>query len=367
MNASRIAIYLPSLEGGGAERAMANLASGLASRGLDVDLLLPSAEGPHFSLLSPKVRVIDLKTKKVTTSLPALVRYLNGEKPIALISALFHASLMSLWAKRLARTPVRVIMNLQNTISPSARHAKGRAKLIHPLLRQASRWADDIVAVSDGVADDFAAFSGLPRSRIITIYNPIISPELFERAKEPLDHPWFGPGQPPVIVAIGRLTEQKDFPGLIRALALLRERQEARLLILGEGHERPRLEALVKGLGLDEAASLPGFVANPYSYLDRAAAFALSSIYEGLPTVVVEALALGVPIVATDCRSGPKEILAHGKYGALVPVGDTGAMAEALAEAIRWPRACDEQAWRKYTLESVLDAYSRLLERAHAA
>jgi len=152
-----------------------------------------------------------------------------------------------------------------------------------------------------------------------------------------LNHPWFAPGEPPVILSVGRLTKQKDYPTLIRAFALVHRERPARLMILGEGEERPKLEALIQELSLDDDVSLPGFVDNPYAYMARSAVFVLSSAWEGLPTVLIEAMAVGTPVVATDCPSGPAEILEGGKWGKLVPVGDVEALAEAIARKISSP------------------------------
>jgi glycosyltransferase involved in cell wall biosynthesis len=170
--------------------------------------------------------------------------------------------------------------------------------------------------------------------KIKVIYNPVITPELFARAEEPLDHPWFRPGEPPVVLGVGRLTQAKDFPTLIRAFALVRKERPARLMILGEGEERPKLEALVRELRLEEDVALPGFVDNPYKYMKRAAVFVLSSRWEGFGIVLVEAMALGTPVVATDCPSGPAEILENGKWGRLVPPGDPEALAKAILDTL---------------------------------
>jgi len=186
------------------------------------------------------------------------------------------------------------------------------------------------VAVSRGVADDLARLTGLPREKIQVIYNPVVTPELFVKAEEPLGHPWFAAGEPPVILGVGRLHEAKDFQTLIRAFALVRKKRVARLVILGEGEERPKLEALVRELGLEEEVALPGFVDNPFKYMKRAGVFVLSSQWEGFGNVLVEAMACGTPVVSTACPSGPEEILENGRWGRLVSVGDVDALAEAI-------------------------------------
>jgi glycosyltransferase involved in cell wall biosynthesis len=250
------------------------------------------------------------------------------------------------------------VVTIHNTLSLAKQNASGaRAKVMPNFMRHCFPWADEIVAVSEGVADDFAAVTGLERSRITTIYNPVISTTLTEKAKEPVDHPWFAPGQPPVVLAVGRLTKQKDFPTLIRAFDCLRRERPVRLMILGEGEERMALEGSIRQLGLNDSVSLPGFVDNPYPYLSRAGVFVLSSKWEGLPTVLIEALAVGVPVVSTDCKSGPREILDDGKYGQLVPVGDSAALAKAIEKALNQAEPNYQEACQRFTWEASIEAY----------
>ena len=335
---NKVALFLPSLRGGGAERVMVNLARGFYDQGINVDLVLAKAEGPYLSEVPAGVRVIDLHSSRVLFSLPGLVRYLRRERPQSILSAMDHANIVAIWARKLSGVPCRVIVSVHNTLSRTTAHSSNlRVRLIPNLIRIFYPWADDIVTVSNGVADDFASTIGLQRERIKVIYNPVITPELFEKAREPLDHPWFAAGQPPVVLSVGRLTKQKDYPTLIRAFALVRRKYPARLMILGEGEERAKLEALAQELGLQDDISLPGFVDNPYAYMARAAVFVLSSAWEGLPTVLIEAMAVGRPVIATDCPSGPAEILENGKWGKLVPVGDVEALAEAIAHKISSP------------------------------
>lgn len=314
---------------------MVNLARGFVDRGLEVDVVLAKAEGPYLSQLPPEIRVVDLGAARVLTSLPGLVRYLRRERPRALLSALDHANVAAAWARRLARVPLRLVVSTHTTLSIASRHAKRiRERITLFFARFAYRKADAIVAVSHGVADDLARITGMPREKIRVIYNPVVTPDLFRRAEEPLKHPWFRPGEPPVVLGVGRLTAPKDFATLIRAFALVRRHQLAHLLILGEGEERPQLEALARDLSLtDEDVALPGFVENPYNYMKRCGVVVLSSRWEGLPTVLIEAAALGVPIVSTDCPSGPAEVL-RGNEGLMVPVGDKDALAQAIIRAM---------------------------------
>lgn len=360
---TKLAIYLPSLAGGGAERAMLNLAQGLAASGCSVDLVLARAEGPYLKDVQEPIRLVDLKASRVLTSLPSLARYLRRERPVALISALNYANVVALWARRLAGVTTRVLVNEQNTISRSAPSSRRRRQRMVPhLVKRFYPWADYIIGNSTGVAADLKQVTGLPPERIEILYNPVVTPDLRRRARAPLSHPWFEAGQPPVVVAVGRLTQQKDFPTLLRAFARVRQTRPARLVILGEGVDRPELEALVKELDLEADVALPGFVENPYAYMSRASLYVLSSRWEGLPTVLIEALYCGPPIVATDCPSGSKEILANGRHGALVPVGDVKALALAMDAGLagKTPRPTKES-WETYSVEAVVDQYLGLL------
>jgi glycosyltransferase involved in cell wall biosynthesis len=360
---TKLAIFLPSLNGGGAERAMLNLAHGLAGCGYPVDLVLAQAKGPYLDDIRGTIRLVDLKASRVLTSLLALTRYLRREQPEALLSALDYANIVALWARRLAGIPNRVLVNEQNTISRSARNsARRRQRMVPHLVKRFYPWADYVIGNSRGVADDLSQVTGLPRERIKILYNPVVTPEVREKARMPLNHPWFEAGQPPVVLAVGRLTKQKDFPTLIRAFARVRQTRPAKLLILGEGPDRPALEDLVNQLGLEDDVAMPGFVENPYAYMSRASLYILSSRWEGLPTVLIEALYCGPPIIATDCPSGPREILADGQHGLLIPVGDVTALTQAIEAGLagKTPHPTEES-WHPYSLEAVVDQYIGLL------
>ena len=368
MKRGRIALFVPSLRGGGAELVMVNLARGFLQRGFSVDLVVAKAEGPHLRQVPAETRIIDLKRRRVSRAFPALVRYFRSEQPEVLLSTLTHANVVALLARRIARAPTRVVVREANALFPNTRRGRlpGTSRLVSELIlllmRRLYASADAVVAVSDGVARDVALATGLPLEHIRTIANPVVTAELLERANERVDHPWFQSGQIPVVLGVGRLTEQKDFPTLIRAFARIRERRPCRLVILGEGTERPLLEKLVTELGLQDVVAFPGFIRNPYRYMNKAAVFVLSSAWEGLPGVLIQALACGTAVVATDCGSGTREILSGGELGRLVPPADDSALAAAVLETLDEPRkVVRREALTRFSQEVAVDLYLRLL------
>jgi glycosyltransferase involved in cell wall biosynthesis len=359
-----IAFFLPTLAGGGAERVIVNLAEGITERGLPVDLVVGSADGELLARVPPAVRLVDLHSPRVLRSLGPLVRYLRRERPRVLVSSLGHANLVAIWAAKLARRSTPVVATVHNTMSVATPEQGRVAGRMWPmLLRTFYPWADAVVAVSRGAADDLARTTGLPRDRVRVVYNPVITPALLAGTRKAPDHPWFGPGLPPVVLGVGRLTRQKDFANLIRAFAILRQHRDARLVILGEGEERPRLEALARELGVAGDVALPGFRDPASAYMAGSALFVLSSAWEGLPTVLIEALAAGTRVVSTDCPSGPREILRDGALGALVPVGDSAALADAMMGALdRRQDAVPADALAPFTRDAAVDHYLRLVE-----
>ena len=359
----RIAVFVPTLAFGGVERVMLNLAKGFGNRGFDVDVVTHRVEGEFRDNVPKRARLVDLQAGRVLACLPKLVRYMQDEKPAAMLTAMEHSSVVAIWARAIARVPTRIIATEHTNLSEVVKHAPSRkVRLVPFACRRFLHRADAIVAVSRGVADDLVEHAPKCRPRIKVIYNPIITSSILSQAKEALDHPWFEPGQAPVILGAGRLVEQKDFATLIRAFALVRKRRPARLLILGEGEKRPSLEMLAAELGISQDVSLPGFEENPYKYMSRASLFVLSSAWEGFGNVLVEALAAGAPVLATDCNNGPREILEVVGRGGLVDVGDaTGLAREMLTSLDKRPEPASTEALRAFTMDHVVDEYEALL------
>ena len=341
---------------------MIALAQGLAARGVAADMLVAQREGPNLPSRMAGIRIVDLQAHRVLAALKGLTGYLRREPPDAMLSALPHANVVAIWARALARAPTRLVVSEHTIPSLSAAHSEQvRARALPVFMRRAYPKADAIVAVSEGVARDLAALIGVPRGMITRIYNPVVTPELAARAGEPLDHPWFRAGEPPVVLGAGRLVPAKDYECLLRAFATLRARRPARLVILGEGAERPRLERLVATLGIDADVQMPGFVENPYRYMSRAAVFALTSRWEGFGNVLVEAMACGTAVVSTDCH-GPREILEDGRHGLLVPVGDPESLARSIEAQIDGPLARPTAGHAAtFSVEAAIDRYREVL------
>lgn len=328
-------LLLPTLTGGGAERVTLNLIEGLREFVGNIDLVLFTAEGELGSAVPDDVEVIDLRCRRAVRAPIRLANYLRDRQPDVLIAALGHTNLVALLARAFSGAPTKLVITEHGTLHRAARGYKERAYRL--LARAFYPRADAIVAVSEGVADSLSKGVGLARERIAVVPNPVLTSRFRDSLGFPVHDEWYGVNRPPVILGVGRLVPEKDFPTLLRAFVRVRETSDANLLILGDGPERGNLEALVGELGLAEAVRLPGFVVHTGPYMAGAGAFVLSSISEGLPTVLIEALAAGVPVVATDCESGPREILRGGALGRLVPVGEPDAMASAILEAIASP------------------------------
>lgn len=334
----RIALLSATLGGGGAERVMVTLANAFLHYGCQVDMVLVKKTGPYVDQLDPDVRVVDLSAGQTRYALWPLVRYLRSVRPNAMLSTQRHVNTMAAVARLVAQVPTRLVVREANTISAITKDGNSspvpKGGLLAFLHRKSYAMADALVAPSEGVARDLINTMGFKKHDITVIPNPLPLQQLLQQSDEPVDHPWFLPGSTPVILGVGRLAVQKDFQTLIRAFAKVVQHRQARLVILGEGNERTALEDLVDQLGLREHVMMPGFVDNPYTYMRCAAVFVLSSRWEGLPNVLLQAIAVGVPVVSTDCPSGPREVLDRGRWGKLVPVGDVDAMASAIMNGL---------------------------------
>jgi glycosyltransferase involved in cell wall biosynthesis len=356
----KLSIYMNDLAGGGVERMVLLMIPLLQQKAAEVTLLLHSKKGELLDILPPDLRVINFNTRRTLFDLIPLWRHLRRERPDVLLTNLNHNNIVALMAKAMAGVPTRVVVCQHNALSSEAANAAHwKFRAVPYFYRLFSPFASAIVAVSRGVADDLAALCRIPRERISVIYNPVIADQFDERLAAPDTHPWLEDASVPVFVTVGRLVAQKDHQTLLRAFARYRSRAPARLLVLGAGPLRSELEALARELDIADAISFLGFCDNPLPYMRRAAAFVLSSRYEGFGNVIVEALGCGTPVISTDCDFGPSEILDGGRYGCLVPVGDPEALAIALSPDLRrhWPAEMLRERARVFGVGKAVDRY----------
>lgn len=359
----RISIMLPDLRGGGAERVAVNLANGFVRRGYLVDMVLLSAHGEFLSDLHPGVNVVELSVDRARWAIFPLIKYMRQARPTAVLACMWPLTILALLARILARANTRLVVAEHTTWS--------RSELLNRptvgwQIRKSMHWlfpkAEGVVAVSKGAAEDLAQFARLDSKRITTIYNPVVGPASFP-ANEPLLPLGWWVGSHRKLLAVGTLKLIKDYETLLNALSLLRQRVDVRLLILGEGECRPALETQIRQLGLEACVFMPGFVKNLLPYYKQADLFVLSSTGEGLPTVVIEALNAGTPVVSTDCPSGPREILCDGQFGLLVPMRDPQALAKAMEQALLSTHDEAELKARAqdFSIDKAVDRYLELL------
>jgi len=399
IRAGRIAVLLPSLEGGGAERSMLTLVETFLAQGRTVDLVLCKAKGAYLDEIPEGATKIELqptgglrarwivamankrdfsallrpvllakKNAPEIARIRSLQQYIEEHRPDVILSALSYANLAAIWAKQMSHSRVPIVVSERNALSTycaaPANYRKWRWRYLPEVVRRTYPGADAIVAVSEHVAGELTDSVGLKAGSVRTIHNPVVDDTVRAKAQMIPDHPWFAADAVPVVLGVGRLANQKDFATLVRAFAQVRKHRQARLVILGEGRLRKDLEKLADKLGIRADVDLPGFVANPFQYMARAAVLVSSSVFEGLPGVLIQALACGCPVVSTDCPGGSAEVLAHGKYGALVDIGDAGAMARAIMAELDNPTARDILLHRAedFSVEGAARHYLELLE-----
>ena len=329
-----IAMFIPSMTGGGAERIVAHLLNYLNKDHYNLTLIVLKKDLSYDIPLNVNIKVLEAKSLK--TVLPELIKYFRQTNIDLLISHMSLTNIVALIARRLSKKSFPIIAVEHNTPSIKYKNEGMLRQLIPFLMKKTYHLADAIVCVSEGVRKDLVTLLLSKEHRnILTIYNPVVSKMLEEKKKEKINHEWFKQGKK-VIIGIGRLEPVKNFSLLIEAFYdVYKQDNETRLIILGEGSERSRLQQKIDSLGLSHVVDMPGFVQNPFGYLSRSSLFVLSSNFEGLPTVVIEALACGTPVVATDCPSGPREILVNGEYGEIVPVGDREGIAKAIMKQLK--------------------------------
>lgn len=356
---TRIAFFLATSGHSGVDRLMCNLIPAVARRGYAVDQLKVRRHGPELGGAAG-VRVIDLGSAHVYSSLPALVRYLRRERPDVMLSDKDRVNRTAVLGRLLASVTTRLVLRSGTTITVDLQH---RSALDRGMQRLSFRWlypqAQAVIVPSAAAARDLIAFAELPSSLVRVVASPAVPAVLFERDPEPPDHPWFTPGAPPVVLGVGELSLRKDFATLLRAFARLAATRDLRLMILGRGGQREALLQLAGQLGVADRVSLPGFSDAVFSHMRHARVFALCSRWEGMPVVLIEALAAGTPVVATDAPGGSRELLQDGALGPLVPIGDVDSLSTALQQLLDHPPARERlrAAAEPYEIEAATTAY----------
>ncbi|MBN1556665.1 MAG: glycosyltransferase [Lentisphaerae bacterium] len=369
-NGFRFACFIDALRGGGAEENAVKRVQGLTARGMRIELVVARAHGPNRARAGT-LRVVDLGSRSVPVVVWRLIAYLRRERPDVLAASNMIAILAAIFAVKCFSRRTRLIAEQNTVLSRQLEHERRHSDRL--AIRLASRLvpllyplADIWVAVSRGVAEDLVRSLRLDAARVRTIYSPGITPDLQKLRHETPAHAWFR--EPvPVIVSAGRLSRVKDYPTLLHAFQWVRRKRPVRLIILGEGPERKRLETLIDRLELRDAVDLHGYVDNPFSFMNRAAVYVQASRHEGMGNALVQALACGCRVVSTDSPGGAREVLRAGRYGEFVAVGDAAGMAEAINRALDGPAAPADPDWlRQFTPEHALDQWQRLLCEAAA-
>jgi len=337
MNSNKIKLTFlaPNLMGGGAERVTARLAAHFSQDNqYQLDLLLLKAEGPYLNDLPDGINIIELNCSKALYALPKLINYLRKNKPDILFTSQIHISTIALAAINIARVKTRAIVRQPSMLKPAYKKESLNLKLRRSIFLKLALKADRVIVSSKNMKSEFLDNSKISREKIKVIYNPLPIEQITNRSLEPIEHNWFLDSDIPVIIAVGRLVTVKDFETLIKAFNIVKKRKNARLVILGEGPLRLELQKLVEYFELEDSVLMPGFSDNPFKYMRNSKVYVLSSLWEGFPNSMVEAMVCNTTIVATNCEGAASEILEYGKLGKLVPVKSPEHMADAIIESL---------------------------------
>ena len=338
---AKVFFFVPSLAGGGAERVMVDMLRYIDKRKIEpvLVLLYSYEDSPYKEDLPDDIPVIVVGRKSDSffdkiRQFAAFLKTVFEEKPQLILSMLTHTNIMAIMSGMLFKR--KVIISEHNTLGKVVRTKEGKKILgfpVSPMVKILYRYADRIITVSDGISKNLIEEFKSPSDKIKTIYNPVDMHRIAKLSEEKPEYHFLS-SPVPLIISVGRLVPQKGFDILIKAFSKVVAETDARLIIMGAGPERGALEQSSVDLGLSDRIYFAGFQNNPYAFLARAELYVLSSRYEGLPVSVLEAMACGLPVIATDCLSGPREILKNGECGILVPVGDVERLAEAMLRLV---------------------------------
>jgi glycosyltransferase involved in cell wall biosynthesis len=368
-NTMPISICIPSLRGGGAEGTMVRLANELASRGYQVDLVVVQAEGPWSDKVSDKVRVVDLDRPRVLAALIPLRKYLRGRSGV-FVSNMTHLNIISTASLMMLKNRPRLFVVEHNDLQIRMNRMSKLVRILEArLLGRIYGLADQVLAVSRDLAEDISSILGFNKEVIGVLPNGLDLEAIESLADEPVAFSELKAASRPVLVAIGRLVPQKGFAVLLDAMAKVIRRREAQLVVLGEGVLRKSLEKKAQELGISGYVLFPGFISNPYPVLKHADIFVLSSFYEGFGIVLLEAMACGTPVIASNCHWGPAELLKDGEAGMLVPPGDPELLADAVLRMLEDPEKAGEyankasMAVQDYDIKNVADIFIEMVDR----
>lgn len=351
---------------GGITSYVLSLSKALSRINFDVELisLYPKNISKLPITIDDKIRIRTISGTNKREAKKNLISYYKYNSPKCLLAAGQRFNEIAVNVSQALGSELPVYLSVHNSFRQKLHKSNIISRRYRQFkMHQTFKNADGVIAVSQGVAKEIIHYARVPSQKIHVIYNPVPIQDIINKAEEMIDHPWFFAGQPPVILGVGRLVPQKDFQTLIHAFSLLRKKRKCRLLILGEGPERQKLEKLKTKFGLTEDVSLPGFKNNPFKFMKHANMFVLSSAWEGLGLVLVEALACGTTVVSTNCFSGPAEILENGRYGYLVPIKDEYLMAEAMEKALdnKYTSAITAQALERFLPTKCARQYAQTL------
>ncbi len=370
---TRVVFFLPTLECGGTERNTVNLLKSLSREQYALSLLLAERKGDFIKDIPADVLIESFETPRLRHLFFKLVDYFKQEKADVFVSAFPRFNAVVLLAKWIAGGKTKVVVTEHLSFSLLSKNAKTPshrfiARFLFPyFIRFFYPSANSIICVSRGIADEISLMMGHGKN-VRVIYNPVADDSIAQKAQENPGHPWFADTAIPVIVMVARLSKTKDQPTLFEALEIIRTKQPARLMIIGDGSERQKLENLVSQLGLSGSIALLGYQDNPYRYMKRASVFVLSSLQEGFGNVIVEAMACGAPVVATDCPSGPAEIIQEGQNGLLVPAQNAKALAAAIIKILNDPalaRKFSEEGKKRaqfFSVKNSVEQYSQIFQ-----
>ena len=359
---SKISLFLPDLRGGGAEKVAVNLANEMVRRGFDIDVVLIKSQGELLADLESSINIIDLNAERIRSAVKPYISYLEGSKPDVILASMWPLTSIAIIANQLAKSRSTVIVSEHTTWSQSHIVKKWSRRWMTRLIMSLTfPFADGIITVSNGAASDLARFSFIKRQSITVIYNPVVDERKIDCCDLSVNHLW--PKAKYHILSVGTLKPVKDFATLIRAFALVRNKVDASLIILGEGELRGELLALSRMLGVSSHVSFPGFIRNTMPFYQSADLFVLSSLAEGFGNVIVESMAAGTPVVATDCQSGPREILKDGEYGKLVPISDVDTLANAIVTSIQETHCAEalKQRASDFTIDKITSQYLNVM------